>query len=251
MLVDPSDVTGRMLVGSGIWEPHVTAVFRELLSPGDVCIDVGASIGYYTLLASLLVGEEGHVYAFEPAPEAYEALLANVRLNGLANVTAQATAVGSAEGHETLYDPWVVSNVGAASMLRQPDSATHGRRSREPLDVPVRPLTALVPEPELERARLVKIDVEGYEIEVLRGLEAVYERGGRPAIVVEVHPTIAPDAPEFVVGFCRRHGLKPHLIVDRPGDRAWAASHAELAELAPPEELLAVQSLRYELLLVP
>ncbi len=252
MLVDPTDVTGRMLIGSGVWEPHVTAVFRELLSPRDVCVDIGASIGYFTVLASRLVGQEGHVYAFEPAPEAYAALRRNVELNGLSNVTAQAIAVGAAEGVETLYDPWVVSNVGAASMLREPDAATHERRSREPVSVPVRPLGALVAESDLRRARLIKIDVEGYEIEVLRGLEPVYERGAGPAIVVEVHPTIAQEAPAFVADFCGRFGLAAQLIVDRPGvDRGWAASHMEVVDLTPPEELLAIESLRYEVLLRP
>ncbi len=193
MLVDPTDVTGRMLIGSGVWEPHVTAVFRELLSPGDVCVDVGASIGYFTMLASQLVGERGHVYAFEPAPEAYAALHRNVELNGLSNVTAQAVAVGAAEGVETLYDPWVVSNVGAASMLREPDAATHERRSREPLSVPVRPLSALVPEPDLRRARLIKIDVEGHEAAVLAGGRALLQRW-RPYLVFEWSPALASQA---------------------------------------------------------
>lgn len=81
LVVDTGDVVGRVLTASGVWELHVTEAFRRRLAPGDVCIDIGAHIGYYTLLASKLVGPGGHVYAFEPSPGVYGRLEKNLVRN--------------------------------------------------------------------------------------------------------------------------------------------------------------------------
>ena len=78
LLVDTRDVVGRVLTASGVWEPHITEAFRTCLAAGDVCVDIGAHVGYYTLLASRLVGPSGRVYAFEPSPGVYRALERNL-----------------------------------------------------------------------------------------------------------------------------------------------------------------------------
>jgi FkbM family methyltransferase len=103
MRVRTDDMIGRVLAISGVWEPNVTAVFSGALAPGVVCLDIGAHIGYHTLLASKLVGSRGHVYAFEPSPESYRRLRANVDLNGLRNVTTAQLAVGEEERRAVLY----------------------------------------------------------------------------------------------------------------------------------------------------
>ena len=105
MGVDRKSLLGRVVAISGEWEPHVTNEFRKRLAPGDVCVDVGAHVGYYTLLASRLVGSGGHVYAFEPAPVCHRALLGNLERNGCANVTVFDVAAGAREPTVLLVAP--------------------------------------------------------------------------------------------------------------------------------------------------
>jgi FkbM family methyltransferase len=231
MLVDTGDLIGSVLAVSGVWEPHVTALFRRLLSAGDVCIDVGANIGYFTLLAARLVGPSGHVYAFEPGPRAYPALRANLELNGATNVTVIEAAAGEAEGEALLSAP-APGNLASASLRRSGPGSTV---------VPVRRIDSAVRADDLARVRLVKIDVEGYEIEVLKGLEGLFEAGARPAIVVEVNP--AADGDGYLAAFCVEHGLEAHHLVD-PG--LFAGSDWEL-RLEP----LSITVERHEALLLP
>ncbi|HEX9841452.1 MAG TPA: FkbM family methyltransferase, partial [bacterium] len=77
----------RTLALGPAWEPCETEAFRAALRPGRAVLDVGANVGHYTLVAARAVGPRGHVWAFEPAPRPFAALTANVRLNGLRNVT--------------------------------------------------------------------------------------------------------------------------------------------------------------------
>jgi hypothetical protein len=84
--VATSDVIQRYLWLFGTWEPHLTAWMRSRITPGDLVIDVGAHTGYFTLLASQLVGPTGSVVAIEPSPAFHQILTANIQTNGCANV---------------------------------------------------------------------------------------------------------------------------------------------------------------------
>jgi FkbM family methyltransferase len=219
MIVDTSEPIGRTLAASGIWEPGVTALFHRLLVPGDVCVDVGANVGYFTLLASGLVGPAGHVYALEPAPVPYKGLLANLALNRVANVTALPVAAGAAEGDAELHTG--PRGKAGESSIRQP---TEGWST---VHVMVRPLPALLETAEVERLRLIKLDVEGFEVEVLRGLAPIFEQGFRPALIAEVHPLLDPEALAYVADLARRHDLVVHRLLDDPG------SHRDVPVRAP------------------
>jgi FkbM family methyltransferase len=211
MIVETSDVIGRALASSGVWEQHVTDVFPSLLGAGDVCVDVGAGAGYYTLLASRLVGPGGHVYALEPTPRTYAALTSNLELNEVTNVTPLRVAAGADEAQGHLYEG-PAGNVGQASLRGLPDAPE--QQPSQDATVEIRPLASLIPEADVSRLRLVKIDVEGYEGEVLRGLEAVFERA-RPAVLVELHLKLLTEAELTAVSaFCSRHGLEPVRLVD-------------------------------------
>jgi FkbM family methyltransferase len=199
MLVRTDDSVGRVLAISGVWEPNVTAAFSRLLSPGDVCIDVGGHIGYYTLLASRLVGRDGHVYTFEPSPANYRSLSSNLARNGVANVTALQVAVGAGAGRAELYEG-PGTNTGGATL----SPLLGARRGGQPIvDVEVRPVADSVPEADWARIRVIKIDVEGYEVEVLRGLVPVLARTGSLAVFLELNPKWIPEIPQDVEAFCR------------------------------------------------
>lgn len=204
MLVRTDDSVGRVLAISGVWEPNVTAAFGRLLSPGDVCVDVGGHIGYYTLLASRLVGPKGHVYAFEPSPVNYRALSSNLARNGVANVTALQVAVGATATRAELHEG-PGTNTGGATL----SPLLAARRGGQPaVEVDVGPLADNIPEADWARIRVVKIDVEGYEVEVLEGLAPILERATRLAVFVELSPKWLPEIPGYVESFCRSQGFK-------------------------------------------
>lgn len=225
MLVDTREPMGRVLATAGIWEPHVTAVFRGLLFPGDVCIDVGAYSGYYTLLAAKLVGPAGHVYALEPAPAAHAALESNITLNGLANVTALRVAAGEAD-HQARFDDRSEGQAIRSSVRTSAELAP---------SVPVRTLASLVRASDVERIRLVKIDVEGYEVEVLRGLRPLFDSGARPALLVELHAGVVAPVVALLAELGTLYGLHTHNVTGEGFADPWTGSPVELARLLEPE----------------
>lgn len=214
MQVDTSDMMGRVLATSGVWEPHVTAVFPRLLASGDVCVDVGAHVGYYTLLASKLVGPAGRVYALEPADATYTALCSNLALNAVSNVTALRVAAGASDGRARIVDP-PPGNSGESAIRMETSGAPDGVSSPAGT-VPVRAVSSLLESTEAGRLRLVKIDVEGFEADVLRGLEPLLRSGCRPALIVELHPELADEAAELLGDLSAAYSLTAYELVRNP-----------------------------------
>jgi FkbM family methyltransferase len=189
--VSTSDQIGRVLAVSGVWEPNVTAAFSRALRPGDVCVDIGAHIGYFTLLASRLVGPSGHVYAFEPSPTNYEALRANLSRNGVSNVTTLRVALGESTERALLREA-PGTNTGRATLRDvRPNRAP---LAAEGVMVDVHPAADVIPVDDLSRIRVIKIDVEGYEVEVMRGLDPVFALGQPLALFVEFNPLWSDDS---------------------------------------------------------
>jgi FkbM family methyltransferase len=149
------------------WEPHVLRWLEHHIVEGSTALDVGAHIGSITVPMANLVGPEGHVYAFEPQRKIHRELVHNLRLNGLTNVTPLRLAVGSEPGVVEMnpvveYDGQVkVGEGGDEVELRTIDSFGFSDVS------------------------LIKIDVEGYDFEVLKGATETI-RVWRPALVVEI-----------------------------------------------------------------
>jgi len=165
----------------GTFEPHLGALFERLLQPGAVAVDVGANIGTHTLSLADLVGPGGKVLAFEPNPVIRRRLEANVALNDFVHVDVHAYALGASDARMALRVP---ANGSA-------EAANPGLASLVALDTPhdlvevdVRPLDAVVADGALDRVDLVKIDVQGYELPVLRGMAGVLGQF-RPAVVFE------------------------------------------------------------------
>jgi FkbM family methyltransferase len=250
MLADTSDLMGRALATGGIWEPYVVAELQRTLRPGDVCVDVGANLGYYTVLASKLVGPAGHVYALEPEAGTYDSLRGNLELNGARNVTALPIAAGAEEGMAPLFGR-ACDNTGIAS-LRESVTRWSGFDPRSATSVPVRPLSSVLLRSDLDRISVVKIDVEGYEVEVLRGLEPLLEQGLRPVLIVEVHTVYDADVPAYLIDFCERYDLQARWLVDddRVDTRFAPVDRAPLSrDLGSPSEMLSIPLDRFVLVL--
>jgi FkbM family methyltransferase len=175
-------VAGYRLSRSPYEEGQWRLVAR-LLAPGGTFVDVGANQGFYTILASRLVGATGRVYAFEPAPTEAGKLRSNLRLNRCRNVIVEEIAVGAADGHAPFH--LYLGHQGSWSGLRKgaSDVAVKGRV----IDVPVVRLDDYFASRPLERLDIMKIDVEGGELPVLQGAAGLIGRF-RPIIICEVEP---------------------------------------------------------------
>jgi FkbM family methyltransferase len=159
----------------GFSEPDTAALVRAYLKPGMVFVDVGAHIGEYALLAARCVGRTGEVHAFEPNPRVFEVLVENVRLNGLDQIVARPWAVSSEEGDVDFdLDP-----EAALSALASRASSTN--RARHVERVPAVTLDGYLGG---RRADLIKIDVEGAELLVVRGGRSLLARPAAEAPVL-------------------------------------------------------------------
>ncbi len=156
----------------GTYEPIQSEAFQRLIRPGSVVFDVGAHVGYYTVLSSVLAGTRGQVIAFEPLPANLKYLRRHLKLNDCANVRVLTNCVG--EG---------------SSIARFDDS--HGTgvghlANDGTLEVQVRSLDEMVESGELPIPTFIKIDVEGAELQVLKGAERLLRRH-RPTLVLSTH----------------------------------------------------------------
>ena len=180
--VDTQDLIQRYIYLFGVWEPHLTHWLRRRLRPGDTFIDVGANVGYDSILAAGLVGRTGKVVAIEASPVFHRRLLRQAELNGMNNVRTVNAAVADAE--KTLTFVLASShNLGANSIVPYDGPA------ESTFEINAHPLPVLLDADELARARIIKIDVEGAEGAVIRGLAPALDLLRPDAeIVIEVTP---------------------------------------------------------------
>lgn len=163
----------------GVYEISGTRFIQAFLRSGMNFVDVGANSGYYSLLASRMVGPTGLVYAMEPADVPFAKLLRNIELNGLQNVKADQAAAGLTAGRAVLHTSAVRRNDGLGSLAPGP-----GRKDAGP-EVQVTSLTMVASELPEGKADLVKVDVEGTELDVLSGGKELLESANAPALLFE------------------------------------------------------------------
>jgi FkbM family methyltransferase len=170
----------------GSYAPLVVDAMRRLLKPGDIFFDVGANVGYLSAIAAGLVGTGGQVHAFEPASEHFVRLARLAQLNPKHTVVANACAAGEADAAATIYVTYESGQSTLVDSYKRPEEIA---RSRE---VPVVRLDSYIEQAGIDDVALIKIDVEGYELPVLKGLERYFRTGRRPAIICEVAPRAYP-----------------------------------------------------------
>ena len=172
LLCDSADAAVTPGLRSGEYEPHMTAVFERYCTLGMTVVDVGANLGYYSLLASKLVGPAGRVVALEPNSENCRLLLSSLRLGGITNVELVPVAADSATGW-AYYSTHVGSNGGlidGGDLLQHPGVVVPTFRLDDIVDGPV---------------GFLKMDVEGAEGRVVKGATRVIERD-RPIVTTEL-----------------------------------------------------------------
>jgi FkbM family methyltransferase len=169
-------------------EPEMLGL-RDLIKPGSVCFDIGAAAGLYTLAFSKLAGPTGQVHSFEPVPFAHPFLTRLLGTRSTANVRHHAVALGVEPGEGVMSVP--VGRLGPVTgrSFLDADCAGPGSnaefRGQMGVDVEVQTLDGVCAAAELTRLDFIKIDVEGAELQVLKGGEASIERF-RPTLLVEI-----------------------------------------------------------------
>jgi FkbM family methyltransferase len=165
----------------GSLEPSVQEALRRIVRPGAVVYDVGANLGFFSLLAARLAGDDGVVEAFEPVPASAAALRRNAQLNAFTSVRVHEVAVADGDRTGTLLVTGQPSCSHLADRGRHPDT-------RAEIRVPVVALDTLVARGDLRAPDVVKIDVEGSELAVVAGMREILRRS-RPVLVCELHAT--------------------------------------------------------------
>lgn len=201
--IDRDDVSVSVpAASSGSWEPHLVACFRRICRPGLVAFDIGANLGYHTLLLAGLVGGEGKCYAFEPNSENCRLILLGRERNKFANINLMPFALSDESGW-AYFSAHLGSNGGliAKRVLSQGEGVI----------VPVFTLDSL----SLPNVDVLKVDVEGAEFRVLRGGEALLRRS-RPAIIsefsIEMTTRVSGVSPEDYLTWIERMDYKIYVL---------------------------------------
>jgi len=176
LTLDLSDYIQRS-VYLNVFEPCESNLIKNYLKPGMTFIDVGANIGYFTLMASALVGSEGKVIAFEPSPYAYGRLEDTINRNNISQISIIQAGLSNSRGTIELYisdDKW-----GNHTPTMVKNDGGH------PIEVPILTLDEYLKDNKIEYVDLMKIDVEGFEPNVIEGARIAIESRKIHSILLE------------------------------------------------------------------
>jgi FkbM family methyltransferase len=197
---------------SAIEEIHMLSSLLQILYPGDIAYDIGANRGIHTIFMAKKVGERGKIIAVEPERKNYEALRQNISLNNLNNIIPIELALGDKFDTGNLY---VIKRIGNSSVsLFKSESGTFCQ------DVKIVPGDFLVQERNLPLPRVVKIDVEGYEYPVIKGLEKTLSTEICQLVCCEIHSHLSPPGANgsMVIDLLKSLGFKKIESYNRGGE---------------------------------
>jgi FkbM family methyltransferase len=248
LAICPNENIGRQVWHMGVFDLTVTETLWRLLDPGELAVDVGANLGYMTSILAAKTGPAGKVWALEPHPQVFERLQANVArwrsTPSLGQVLPQPHALGERAGMATLWiPPRFEENVGLARLSSTPPS------EGQTCAIEVVPLDDLLAAS--EKVGLMKVDVEGAELQVLQGARGALGRGQIRDVVFEDHAAYPSPVSRFLesLGFqvyslrLRLWGLvvqpaaapaRPLRPWDSPNCLATRDPQRSLARLRPP-----------------
>ncbi len=182
----------------GSFEYEKQHAFRREVTPGDVVYDLGANVGFYSLLASVLTGDKGHVYCFEPLAANIALLKRHVEMNRIQNCTIVEAAATAVDGFAR-FDPSADPSMAHLS--------EHGEKTVRTVRI-----DSLVASGEVRPPDVMKIDIEGAEVAALQGAAQVIDKH-RPTILLATH---GPDAHQGCLQFLRERGYHLASLTSQP-----------------------------------
>lgn len=221
-LVLPGGADPQFIIGD--YETPMQDAIDDMLSPGDVFYDIGANLGFFSLIAARKVGRAGHVYAVEPVPRNARAIGRCIAVNRLKNVDVFAKAAGARTGTAEL---WLTQHVGGAALA----SAGAPPDRLKKIDVDLVAMDDLIAQFQLRPPSLIKIDVEGGELEVLHGLEDTLKRQ-RPAILCEIDDASRQGLENKRTGVCEflgDLGYRFQILPSAYDESDWYVMHIRAA----------------------
>ena len=220
-----------------IHEESTTNLFQKTIKKGDIVVDLGANIGYFTLLAARLVGKGGRVYAFEPEPRNYSYLLKNIQLNSYSNITAIQKAVSDRDGKARLY--MCPYDTGHHTINQQEgiEDYRHGRTGRvSAVDVESVILDRFM-EGREDGIDVIKMDVEGAEALALSGMDRILKENKDIKMFVEFFPLfikkMGSSPEEFISKLLEDYGFSIFII-----GQDYDAYNKELLRINSADELM-------------
>ena len=180
--IHPNDeILSRSIVYDKIWEPETTKLIKNIIHEGDVGIDLGANIGYFTMLMANLVGTSGKIFSFEPEPQNFEILQKNIKQNHLKNVVANQSAIGDINGKIKLY----LSNTNAGWHKVFPKQFIDYEVSDKNIDVKICSLDKEFIDKKID---FIKMDIEGYEWNAIKGGKKILQEKHDVKLIFEFLP---------------------------------------------------------------
>jgi FkbM family methyltransferase len=191
-----------------VHEPCTTRLLTQYLQSGMTVVDIGCNIGYFALLEAKCVGPTGKVIAIEPEPGNARLFLNNLRANGYYNVQFHQVAISDRNGTFPLR---ISEKSNRHSLSPVPWPTTN-------FNVPVRTLDSLIAKDPPESVDLVRMDLEGHEVEVLSGMRATIHRYS-PKLLIEIHPDLigTPGTVKWL-GELKELGYRPDWLFDQERD---------------------------------
>src|SRR4030042_6975012 len=221
--------TFQPFIFSGVWEPITTKLFKQVVKEGDVVVDLGANMGYFTLLASRVVGEKGKVYAFEPEPVNHTLLLKNIELNNRTNIIPLQKAVSNITGKVELF---IHNKDSGRHTIRQSSNTREFGESVEVECVTLDEFFQNGPVPDV-----VKIDVEGVEMLALLGRDSLIRKSANMRVFMEFYPSLIEQTGYSVEEFA-------HTLLDKWGFSVTALDEfyktKEYSRIGSADDLVAV-----------
>lgn len=214
----------------GQFERTTNRALARLLEPGDTVIDIGANIGAHTLPLADLVGPGGKVFAVEPTSFAYQKLCANVALNPQLASRIDAEQIMLTESSDAFLEKEIYSSWPLAGAAQ--GHAKHGGRAMSTDGAHCASLTDFVESRNLEKVRLLKLDVDGFEVDVLRGGEAFLKRQ-KPILVMELAPYTLEDRGKSLDALLQILNDVGYRLADEKTGKPLASDSTNLRALVP------------------